>query len=174
MRGEAALLGELGVELTHSKHRHPLKSLITTEKLSSRPEQNEPQSGSFCGVEGPASRWMGNGRPPPPPCRFHIRPREILPLEQKRLPFGFRQRIGKAITKIQFGGMAAGFPEVAIGLAGDASLHFGDWLNRDLSYLDQLIKAAAGPGDGNSRGKPDSCAFGGRDGSANQYHCLCT
>jgi len=39
-----------------------------------------------------------------------------LSFEQKRLSFGFRQRIGEAISKIQFGGMAARFAEVAIGL----------------------------------------------------------
>ena len=40
--------------------------------------------------------------------------------------------------------MAAGFPEVAIGLARYASLRFGDRLNRDLRLLDQFIKTAAG------------------------------
>jgi len=66
------------------------------------------------------------------PRRLHIRPREVLPFEQKRLSFGFRQRIGEAISKIQFGGVPAGFPEVAIGLARYAGLRFGDRLNRDL------------------------------------------
>ena len=39
--------------------------------------------------------------------------------------------------------MATGFPEIAIGLACDLSLRFGDRLDRDLSYLDELIKTAA-------------------------------
>jgi hypothetical protein len=50
------------------------------------------------------------------PRRLHIRSREALAFKQKRLSFGFRQRVGEAISKIQFGGVAAGFPEVAIGL----------------------------------------------------------
>jgi len=36
-----------------------------------------------------------------------------LVLKQKRLPFGFRQRIEKQSPKIQFGGVAARFCEVA-------------------------------------------------------------
>jgi hypothetical protein len=36
--------------------------------------------------------------------------------EQKRLSSGFRQCIREAISEIQFGGMAAHFAEVAIGL----------------------------------------------------------
>src|SRR6266436_5170315 len=64
------------------------------------------------------------------PRRLHIGPREVLSLEQKRLSFGFRQRIGEAISKIQFGGMAARFAEVAIGLTRNASLRFGHRLNR--------------------------------------------
>jgi len=56
----------------------------------------------------------------------------FLSSEKKRLSFGLRQRIGEAISKIQFGGVADRFAEVAIGLTRDASLRFGDRLNRDL------------------------------------------
>ena len=66
------------------------------------------------------------------PRRLHIGPGEVLSFEQKRLSFGFRQRVGEAISEIQFGGMAAHFAEVAIGLTRYASLRFGDRLNRDL------------------------------------------
>jgi hypothetical protein len=55
-----------------------------------------------------------------------------LSFEQKRLSFGFRKRIGEAVSKIQLGGMAARFAEVAIGLTRYASLRFGGRLNRDL------------------------------------------
>jgi hypothetical protein len=41
------------------------------------------------------------------PRRLHIGPREVLSFEQKRLSFGFRQRIGEAISEIQFRGVAA-------------------------------------------------------------------
>src|ERR1700692_1554606 len=78
------------------------------------------------------------------PRRLHLGPREVSSFEQKRLSFGFRQRIGEAISKIQFGGMAARFAEVAIGLAGYASLRFGDGLDRNLRFFHQFIKAAAG------------------------------
>jgi hypothetical protein len=67
-----------------------------------------------------------------------------LTFKQEWLSFGFRQCVGKAISKIQFGGVAAGFPEVAIGLARYASLRFGDRLYHDLRFLDQFIKTAAG------------------------------
>lgn len=60
-----------------------------------------------------------------------------MSFEQKRLSFGFSQRIGEAISKIQFGGMAARFAEVAIGLTRYASLRFGDRLNRDLRLKNQ-------------------------------------
>jgi len=63
-----------------------------------------------------------------------------LSFEQKRLSFGFRQRIGEAISKIQFGGVAARFAEVAIGLTRYASLRFGDRLNRDLPSLPACIE----------------------------------
>ena len=89
---------------------------------------------------------MAMARPIPQPNsrprRLYIGPREVLSFEQKRLSFGFCQRIGEAISKIQFGGMAACFAEVAIGLARYASLRFGDRLNRDLRFLDQFIKTA--------------------------------
>ena len=71
------------------------------------------------------------------PRRLHIRPREVLSLEQKRFPFRLRQRIGEAISKIQFGGMVAHFAEVAIGLPRYASLRFVDRLNHD-SYRSRL------------------------------------
>ena len=58
-----------------------------------------------------------------------------MSFEQKRLSFGFRRRLGEAISKIQFGGVAARFAEVAIGLTRYASLRFGDRLNRDLRFL---------------------------------------
>jgi hypothetical protein len=45
------------------------------------------------------------------PRRLHIGPREVLSFKQQRLCFGFRQRIGEAISKIQFGGVAAGLPK---------------------------------------------------------------
>ena len=67
-----------------------------------------------------------------------------MAVEQQRLAFRFRQCVGEAISKIQFGGMPAGFAEVAIGLARDASLRFGDRLNRDLRRFDQFIETAAG------------------------------
>jgi hypothetical protein len=38
------------------------------------------------------------------------------PLNRSGSPYGFRQRIGEAISKIQFGGVAARFAEVVIGL----------------------------------------------------------
>src|SRR5579864_2985643 len=66
------------------------------------------------------------------PRRLHIRPRKVLPFKQERLSFGFHRRVGEAISKIQFGGVAAGFPKVAIGLARYASLRFGGRLNRHL------------------------------------------
>src|SRR6202521_1289691 len=78
------------------------------------------------------------------PRRLHIGPREVLSFKQQRLSLGFRQRIGEAISKIQFGWVAARFAEVAIGLTRYASLRFGDRLNRDLRFLDQFIKTAAG------------------------------
>jgi hypothetical protein len=69
---------------------------------------------------------------PSPPCLLLIALREGVPFEQEGLSFILRRRIGEAISKIQFGGMFAGFPEVAISLACDASLHFADRLNRDV------------------------------------------
>jgi hypothetical protein len=39
-----------------------------------------------------------------------------LSFEQKRLSFGFCQRTGEAISKIQFAGIAARFAKVAMGL----------------------------------------------------------
>ena len=39
-----------------------------------------------------------------------------MTLKQKGLSLGFRQCVGEAISKIQFGGVAAGFPEIAIGM----------------------------------------------------------
>jgi hypothetical protein len=66
------------------------------------------------------------------------------PLDKSGSPYGFRQRIGEAISKIQFGRVAARFAEVAIGLTRYASLRFGDRLNRDLRFLDQFIKTPAG------------------------------
>ena len=89
---------------------------------------------------------MAMARPIPQPNsrprRLYIGPREVLSFVQKRFSFGFCQRIGEAISKIQFCGMAARFAEVAIGLTRYASLRFGDRLNRDLRFLDQFIKTA--------------------------------
>jgi len=67
-----------------------------------------------------------------------------LAFEQQGLCFGFRQRIGEAISKIQFGEMAAGFAEITISLACYASLRFRDRFDRDLRCLDQFIETAAG------------------------------
>jgi len=44
----------------------------------------------------------------------------------------FASAVGEAISKIQFGGVAARFAEVAIGLTRYMSLHFRDRLNCDL------------------------------------------
>ena len=60
MRGKPGAVGGTGrrdanVIWLQLRTSSPTQNVITTEKLSSRPEQNEPQSGSFCEVEGPAS-----------------------------------------------------------------------------------------------------------------------
>ena len=56
-------------------------------------------------------------------------PLHLFPILARRDRTAFRQGIGEAFSKIQFGGMAAGFPEVAIGLPYNASLRFADRLN---------------------------------------------
>jgi hypothetical protein len=81
------------------------------------------------------------------PRRSHVCPREFLAFKRKRLSFGFCQRVGEAVAEIQFGGVAAGFSEVAISLARDPGLRVCDWLNRNLRHFDQFIKTAAGNRD---------------------------
>src|SRR6185437_935267 len=61
-----------------------------------------------------------------------------------RLAFEFRQRIRKAISKIQFGRVAACFSEVSVSLPRNAGLRFADGFNGNICFLNQFIKAAAG------------------------------
>jgi hypothetical protein len=63
------------------------------------------------------------------PRRLHIGPREGLSFEQKRLYFGLRQRTGEAISKIQFGRVAADCAEVAIGLTRDRLGSMSRWFS---------------------------------------------
>jgi len=102
------------------------------------------------------------------PRRLHICLRQVLPFKQERLSFGLRQCVGEAISKIQFGGVAAGFAEIAIGLARYASLRFRDRLNRDLRFLDQIIDTGANRFKQNPPGAK-SCQVFRRTGPAPLY-----
>ncbi len=69
---------------------------------------------------------------------------EVITLEKQRFTGSFGKRVSKAVAEIQFGGMSAALTEIAIGLARNPRLSFGDRFNSDARFFDKTVEAAAG------------------------------
>ena len=76
--------------------------------------------------------------------RSNVGLREIVTFKQQRFTCELCERIGKAISEVQLGGMAAAFTEIAIGLTCNSSLGFGYGLNDDSRLFDQVVEPPAG------------------------------
>src|ERR1700739_778823 len=63
-------------------------------------------------------------------CWTDIRLREVTSLEKQRLPSVAGKRISEAIAEVQLCRMTAALAIIAIRLAGDLGLGFGDWRDR--------------------------------------------
>jgi hypothetical protein len=68
---------------------------------------------------------------------------EVIALEQKRLAGGFRQGIRKAVSEIQRRSMPAALSEIAVRFPCEASLIFGDRLDDNLSFPEEIVKTSA-------------------------------
>src|SRR2546421_2850865 len=71
-------------------------------------------------------------------CRLDVGLAEVLTLEKEALPRRFGEGVGKAVAKVEAGGMAA-FAVIRISLAGQEGLLFRDRLNGNAGSAEKRI-----------------------------------
>src|SRR5262245_10879763 len=78
--------------------------------------------------------------------RYDVRVGEISAFEQQRFTGFFCKRVRKAVAEIQFCRMPTTLSEISIGASCNLRLSFRDRLDRDVCFLDEIVKPPRGYG----------------------------